>query len=86
MDHYQIIAGNFQSTIQTIAESVDALAEPVGLASTLMVNALLQDKIIACGNGVDATLAQLFTCNLISRFEHDRPALPALALAVTVPA
>jgi len=81
MDHYQIIAGNFQSTIQTIAESVDALAEPVGLASTLMVNALLQDsKIIACGNGVDATLAQLFTCNLISRFEHDRPALPALAL------
>jgi phosphoheptose isomerase len=81
MDYYQIISNNFQGTIETIALSVDALAEPVGRASELMVRALLEDrKIIACGNGVDATLAQMFTCNLISRFEHERPALPALAL------
>ena len=81
MDYYQIISSNFQSTIETIAASVDDLAEPVNRASTLMVKALLADrKIIACGNGPDGTLAQLFACNLISRFEHDRPALPALAL------
>ncbi len=59
MDYYQIISNNFQDTIETIALSVDALAEPVGSASELMVQALLADrKIIACGNGVDATLAQ----------------------------
>lgn len=81
MDYYQIISSNFQGTIETIAASVDTLAEPVNRASELMVRALLADrKIIACGNGVDGTLAQLFACNLLSRFEHDRPALPAIAI------
>lgn len=81
MDYYQIIAENFQSTIETIALSVDNLAEPIERGSQVMVRALLEDrKIVACGNGVDAALAQLFTCNLLSRFEHDRPALPALTL------
>ena len=81
MDHYPIIAENFQSTIETIALSVDNLAEPIERGSQLMTRALLEDrKIIACGNGVDAALAQLFTCNLLSRFEHERPALPALTL------
>jgi phosphoheptose isomerase len=82
MDYYQIIADNFQSTIQTIAMSVDNLAEPIELGSQLMVGALLADgKIVVCGNGVDAALAQLFTGNLLSRFEQERPALPALSLA-----
>lgn len=81
MDYYQIIAANFQSTIETIALSVDNLAQPIELGSQLMAQALLEDrKIVACGNGVDAALAQLFTSNLLSRFEHERPALPALAL------
>ena len=81
MDHYQIIADNFQNTIETIAMSVDELAHPIEQGSHLMAQALLEDrKIMACGNGVDAALAQLFTSNLLSRFEHERPALPALAL------
>jgi len=81
MDYYQIISNSFQDTIETIALSVDSLAEPMERACALMVGALLEDhKIAACGNGVDGALAQLFTCNLLSRFEHDRPALPALAL------
>ena len=82
MDYYRIIADNFQTTIETIAMSVDTLAEPIELGSQLMVRALLEDrKIICCGNGVDAALAQLFSSNLLSRFEHERPALPALALS-----
>lgn len=82
MDYYQIISENFQSTIETIAASVDTLAEPIELASQLLVQALLADrKIMACGNGVDGAQAQLFTTGLMSRFEIDRPALPALALA-----
>jgi phosphoheptose isomerase len=81
MDYYQIIANNFQSTIETIAMSVDGLAETIEQGSQLMAKALLADrKIIACGNGVDAAVAQLFACNLINRFEQDRPALPVLTL------
>jgi len=81
MDYYQIIANNFQTTIETIALSVDDLAEKIELGSQLMTRALLTDrKIFACGNGADAALAQLFACNLLDRFEEDRPALPALTL------
>jgi D-sedoheptulose 7-phosphate isomerase len=81
MDYYQIIAENFQNTIESIALSVDNLAEPIERGSQMMARALLEDrKIVACGNGVDAALAQLFVSNLLSRFEHERPALPALTL------
>jgi D-sedoheptulose 7-phosphate isomerase len=81
MNHYQIIADNFQNTIETIAMSVDSLAEAIEHGGQLMARALLADrKIIACGNGVDAALAQLFACILVNRFEADRPALPALTL------
>ncbi|MEM8562289.1 MAG: SIS domain-containing protein [Pseudomonadota bacterium] len=81
MDYYNIIASRFQDTIESIAVSVDRLAESIALSSDLMVKALLSDnKIISCGNGPDSALAQLFTCMLIGRFEQDRPALPALAL------
>jgi phosphoheptose isomerase len=85
MDYYSIIADNFTRTIETIAESVDDLAEKIERGSQLMASALLADrKIIACGNGVDAALAQLFVCNLLDRYEADRPALPALTLGADV--
>lgn len=81
MDYYDLIATGFQSTIENIAMSVDNLAGPVESGSELLAGALLTEcKIISCGNGVDATLAQQFANNMLSRFEHDRPALPALAL------
>lgn len=81
MDYYQYIADKFQVAIETISMSVDFMAEPIEQASQHMVEALLSDrKIISCGNGVDAALAQLFTCNLLDRFREERPALPALTL------
>jgi phosphoheptose isomerase len=81
MDYYEIIAENFQATIEAIAMSVDDLASAIEGASQLMAQALLEDrKIIACGNGADTATAQLFTTHLIDRFDRDRPALPALAL------
>lgn len=81
MDHYRIIAENFQDTVETITMSVDNLADSIQRGSQLVVEALLADrKVITCGNGVDAALAQLLACNLLDRFEVDRPALPALTL------
>jgi phosphoheptose isomerase len=82
MDYYRIIADGFQRTIETIALSVDDVAGKIELGGQLMASALLGDrKIIACGNGVDAALAQLFVCNLLHRFDEERPALPALSLS-----
>ena len=86
MDYYQVIAENFQSTIETLSLSVDELAPAIELASQVMTTALLQDnKILTCGNGVDAALGQLFCSNLLNRFEQERPALPALSLATDGP-
>lgn len=82
MDFYQIIAGNFQANIETISLSVDELAAPIEHSTGLMTGALLGDrKIIVCGNGPDAALAQLFSCTFLSRLENERPALPALCLS-----
>jgi phosphoheptose isomerase len=86
MDHYLIIADNFQETIEAVSLAADTLAEGIEQGSGLMAQALLADnKIIACGNGVDAALAQLFTCNLLDRFDAERPALPALTLGTDHP-
>ena len=82
MDFYQIIAGNFQSSIESISLTVDGLAAPIEQSTQLMTSALLEDhKIIVCGNGPDAALAQLFSCTLLSQLENERPALPALCLS-----
>lgn len=82
MDHYERIADHCQATIESIAMSVDQLAVGLEKATALMTAALLADgKVIACGNGADAALAQLFVCQLLGRVEQERPALPALSLA-----
>lgn len=81
MDAYDTISRQFQDTIETIAMSVDALAPSISAGSASMAQTLLNGgKILACGNGPDAALAQLFVGHLLSRYETERPALPALAL------
>ena len=81
MDFYQIIAQNFQASIETIAVSVDVLAAPMEQSTNMMTRALLADgKILACGNGPDAALVQLFSSTLLNRLENERPALPAISL------
>jgi len=81
MDHYQTISGSFQATIESIAMSVDEVAEPLSQASEMISAALVQDrKILCCGEGTDAALATLFTSNLLGHAERERPALPACCL------
>ena len=81
MDYYEQIASHCQGTIETIAMSVDHIADRLQRGCELMTAALLADgKIIACGNGSDAALAQLFVSNLLGRLDQERPALPALCL------
>lgn len=82
MDYYERIAGNFQKTIELIANSVDTLAGPLEEAGQIMANTLLADcKIMVCGNGADTAMAQVFVSGLINGLESERPALPAMTLA-----
>lgn len=61
---------------------LETLVEPLTLAVERLLRCLMADgKILACGNGTGAALAQLFGASLVHRFEAERPGLPALCLA-----
>lgn len=82
MDHYQTLASNCHQTIESIALVVDDLAAPLAQAAALIGEALLADrKVLACGLGQDAAIAQLFTLGMQGHLHQERPALPAMQLA-----
>lgn len=69
----------FHESIEAKMSAGEHLAPLICHSSELMVESLLQDgKILTCGNGTGAALAQTFTASLVNRFEHERPSLPAL--------
>lgn len=71
----------FQRSIEAKMQVGEELAPIIELAAERLVQALLEEKkILVCGNGPSAALAQIFASNLIDRFEKERPSLPAIWL------
>lgn len=71
----------FQKSIEAKMQVGEELAPLIDLASERLVQALLAErKILVCGNGPSAALAQIFASNLLDRFEKERPSLPAIWL------
>lgn len=69
----------FHESIEAKMQSGEQLAPLIAHSSELIVESLLHDgKILTCGNGASAALAQIFTTTLLNRFEQERPSLPAL--------
>jgi len=82
MDNYDTIAGAFQEVVELLSASVDTVAEPLQRAAEVCTEALLAErKILCCGNGPGAAVAQLVSIGLMHRLERDRPALPATCLS-----
>ncbi|OOV88436.1 phosphoheptose isomerase [Oceanospirillum linum] len=82
MDLQDRIIANFHSSIDSQATASEILPPLLEHASALMVNCLINDnKILACGNGGSAALAQHFASEMLNRYEKDRPSLPAMALS-----
>ena len=62
-------------------QAAEGLSRPIVDAVQAMVTGLTNGgRVIAAGAGPAAALAQLFTADLIGRFERERPGLAALAL------
>jgi len=62
-------------------QAAEALSRPVADAAQAMVAGLTAGaRVLAAGLGGAAALAQLFTADLVGRFERERPGLAALAL------
>jgi D-sedoheptulose 7-phosphate isomerase len=76
------IRNNFSDSIQTKINAADTLLEIVGAASERIVQCLLDGhKIMSCGNGGSACDALHFSSEMLNRFKHERPGLPAIALS-----
>jgi len=81
MDSEQRITQLFVDSIETIQHSIE-LSPQISQSADLIVSTLLNDgKILCCGNGPSATLAQHFTGLFINQYEQERPSLPAISLS-----
>jgi D-sedoheptulose 7-phosphate isomerase len=71
----------FQQSVEAKMNAGELIFPDILHAGDMLVNCLLNEgKILACGNGPSAALAQILTNNLINRFERQRPSLPAFTL------
>jgi D-sedoheptulose 7-phosphate isomerase len=72
----------FDDNVNTQLKCKDELPALIASASEAIVQCLLSDhKVLACGNGGSANIAQQFSTKMLNRFERERPALPAIALS-----
>lgn len=75
------IKHNFSESIQTKINTADSILPAVGAACEKVLQCLLDGhKILSCGNGGSACDALHFSSEMLNRFKHERPSLPAIAL------
>lgn len=71
----------FDYHVATLQRAKEELPGLIANASIYMAQCLLSDqKILVCGNGGSANIAQQLSSKMLNRFERERPALPAIAL------
>lgn len=79
------IRNNFSESIQTKIATADSILPIIGYASQKAVQCLLDGhKIMSCGNGGSACDAMHFASEMLNRFKHERPGLPAIALGADI--
>lgn len=79
------IKHHFSESIQTKINAADAILPVVATACEKIVQCLLDGhKILTCGNGGSACDALHFSSEMLNRFKHERPSLPAIALTADV--
>lgn len=76
------IVSQFHNSMEINAQTIEHYTPLIAEASELLLQCLVNEsKILCVGNGGAAALAQHFSALLLSRFRHERPGLPALALS-----
>lgn len=76
------IVGHFEESAQLKLVSADLLAPVIAEAAAMIVAALLDDKkVLTCGNGGSAALAQYFAARMLNRFDMERPGLATISLS-----
>lgn len=76
------ITGQFFDSARLHTDSAELLAPAIAAAADIVVEALLAEhKVLCCGNGAAALLAQNFAGHMLNRLELERPGLAAIALS-----
>lgn len=79
------IKSNFTESIQTKINAADTIIHNIAEACEEIIQALLEGhKIMSCGNGGSACDAMHFSAEMLNRFKHERPGLPAITLAADI--
>ncbi len=82
MAQLEQVRNSFNESIQIKIDSADALAELISEAGAVLTQTLISNqKILTCGTGVEASLAQSFTTLLLHQTVRERPSLPAICLS-----
>ena len=76
------IATHFEESAQLQQACAELLSPAIAMAAEHLVAAFLDErKVLVCGNGGSAALAQHFSAYMLHRFDMDRPGLAAINLA-----
>lgn len=76
------ISEHFEQSGRLKIELAELLAPPIANGAEAIASALLQEKkVLVCGNGGSAALAQYFASRMLNRYELERPSLAAIALS-----
>ena len=79
MSSSERISELFNSSIKVIQDSGSELIPYINAAAETITQALFNEKkLLVCGNGGSASIAQLFSSNMVNRFEVERPGLPVI--------
>lgn len=81
MDLTEQVEELFHHNINSMMRALDSLPAAIARASELMVQRMLCDnKVLCCGEGSSALIAQQMATYLINHFHYERPSLPALSI------
>lgn len=81
MDLQQRVQQHFNHSVASKQGAAALIGPSIVDASELITQALLGgNKVMCCGIAGSGSLAQYFTSILLTRFERERPGLPAIAL------
>mgnify|MGYP001941521612 CR=1 FL=1 len=76
------IVSQFHNSMEINAMTIEQYTPLIAHASELLLHCLVNEhKILCCANGASSALSQHFTTLLMSRFQQERPGLPAINLS-----
>ena len=82
MNPQEIIVEQVGLALETFQMAAESLSELLEQTSEVITESLLSDgKIVVCGMGASGATGASFVARMQSRFERDRPSLPALLLS-----